>query len=93
MAEAHRQPNYLAIFWTLLVLTVIEVGVAYMPWPHTPKITLLIGLAIVKASLVALFFMHLKFDRRLLTLIALVPLALTGLVSLFLLVGTSLAAH
>ncbi|MBI4355065.1 MAG: cytochrome C oxidase subunit IV family protein [Candidatus Omnitrophica bacterium] len=90
---AHRQPNYLTIFWALLLLTLIEVAIAYLPWPRSVKMTSLISLAIVKALLVALFFMHLKFDRRLLAIIALIPLALTGLVTVFLLVGTSLAAH
>jgi cytochrome c oxidase subunit IV len=55
------QPNYLGVFWVLAILTVAEIGVTYLPLPRVP---ILVPLALVKASLVALFYMHLKFDRR-----------------------------
>ena len=58
--ENHRQPNYLGVFVVLAVLTVVEVGVTYLPIPRVP---ILIPLALIKASLVALFYMHLKFDK------------------------------
>jgi cytochrome c oxidase subunit 4 len=55
------QPNYLGVFWVLAILTAIEVGVTYLPLPRIP---ILVPLALLKAALVALFYMHLKFDRR-----------------------------
>ncbi len=55
------QPNYLAVFIVLAILTVAEVGVTYLPLPRFP---ILVPLAVLKASLVALFYMHLRFDRR-----------------------------
>ena len=61
----HTGPNYMAIFWWLLVLTIIEIGWALMP--HGSKLALASGLvvaAVIKAVLVALFFMHLKFERK-----------------------------
>ncbi len=61
-----RQPNYLAIFIALAVLTAIEVGVTYLPIPRIP---VLIPLAIFKAGLVVLFYMHLKSDSRVFSLI------------------------
>ena len=63
--EAHSTPNYMAIFWWLLVLTIIEIGWALLP--HGSKFALASGLvvaAVIKAVLVALFFMHLKFERK-----------------------------
>ncbi len=54
-------PNYLGVFWVLAILTAVEIGVTYLPLPRIP---VLVPLAIIKASLVALFYMHLKFDRR-----------------------------
>jgi cytochrome c oxidase subunit IV len=57
----HRQPNYLGIFVSLVVLTAIEIGVTYTPLPRIP---VLVPLAIAKAALVVLFYMHLRFDRR-----------------------------
>jgi cytochrome c oxidase subunit IV len=56
-----KQPNYVGVFLILVLLTVIEVGVTYLPIPRIP---VLVPLAFAKASLVALYFMHLKFDQR-----------------------------
>jgi cytochrome c oxidase subunit 4 len=63
---AHETPNYMAIFWWLAGLTVVEVGYSTV-LPHRYKALLIIGLvgfAIVKASLVALYFMHLKYEPK-----------------------------
>ena len=76
MAQAHTQPNYIAIFWWLLALTILEVGVIYMPLSRMLIAILLVGMALSKASLVAMYFMHLKFERRTLGLIAVTPLLL-----------------
>jgi cytochrome c oxidase subunit 4 len=60
----HRAPRYMAIFWWLLALTVLEVLASMkLPIGEGPKILLLVSMAIVKALLVALYFMHLKFER------------------------------
>jgi caa(3)-type oxidase subunit IV len=67
--EAHRQPNYIGVFGALAILTAIEVGVTYLP---IPKIPVLVPLAIAKAALVVLFYMHLKFDRLVFSLIFLI---------------------
>ena len=63
-APAHPQPRYMLIFWWLLGLTIAEVLLAtHLQIPEASKILLLVSLAIVKALLVALYFMHLKFER------------------------------
>src|SRR5262245_12582448 len=70
-AEAHESPNYMAIFWWLAGLTVVEVAYSSL-LPHQHKVLLIVGLvgfAAVKASLVALYFMHLKYERKSLGLI------------------------
>lgn len=60
----HKQPRYMVIFWWLLALTVLEVLASMeLPIGEGPKIVLLVSMAIVKALLVALYFMHLKFER------------------------------
>ncbi len=73
---AHAEPNYIGIFWWLLALTIAEIAVIYTPIARVIIVTLLVGLALSKAALVALFFMHLKFERFTLGLIALTPLFL-----------------
>jgi cytochrome c oxidase subunit 4 len=84
-AHAHPQPNYMGVFWWLLALTIAEVTVAYTHMPKPIMVILLVGMAFTKAAMVALYFMHLKFERSTLTLIALTPLILCVFLSLMLL--------
>ena len=62
MAAGHKHPNYMAIFWYLAILTVIEIAVIFLPFGKVVNGTLLCGLAVGKAALVAMYFMHLKWD-------------------------------
>ena len=48
----------------LAVATGIEVGWYYLDVPHGLFVALLMFLAVLKFSLVALWFMHLRFDNR-----------------------------
>jgi cytochrome c oxidase subunit IV len=73
MDLAHDEPNYMLIFYWLAALTALEVGVTYMGLPKMLMIAILVGLAVAKAVMVAMYFMHLKFERRTLGLIALTP--------------------
>lgn len=74
--EGRHHPNYLAVWAGLAVLTLIEVGVAFLSLPREVIVLTLVGLAVWKALLVALYFMHLRFESRRLVLIATAPLAL-----------------
>ena len=77
MAQAdHVEPNYIAIFIYLAVLTVLELIVAYAPIPKAAMVGGLVGLAFAKAILVAMYFMHLRFERRTLAIIACIPIIL-----------------
>jgi cytochrome c oxidase subunit IV len=76
MAETHTEPNYIAVFWWLLALTVLELAVVYMPFTKLVIAILLIALAVSKAALVAMYFMHLRFERLTLALVALSPFIL-----------------
>jgi cytochrome c oxidase subunit 4 len=79
MAQArlhHEEPNYMNIFWALAVLTVIEIAVVYLPLAKLLIGVLLVLLASSKAALVAMYFMHLRFERPTLGIIALTPLML-----------------
>ncbi|HEX9663026.1 MAG TPA: cytochrome C oxidase subunit IV family protein [Candidatus Binatia bacterium] len=82
---AHKEPNYIGVFWWLLVLTVIEIAVIYMPIAKFAIAVMLIVLAVTKAALVALYFMHLKFERITLGWIALSPFILCVFLILMLL--------
>ena len=89
-AAAHKGPSYMAIFWWLAGLTVVEVGYSTV-LPHQQKVLLIVGLvgfAAIKAALVALYFMHLKLERRSLGLIVASTLILGCI-----LVGVGMAEH
>lgn len=75
-SEAHSTSNYIKIFWILLVLTVIEVAIVYMGLPRMLLVSLLVLFAVWKAALVAMHFMHLKFEKKTLTIVALAPFVL-----------------
>lgn len=81
MAETHghKSPNYMTIFWWLAALTVIELGVIFTPIGRLAIGIMLVALALSKAALVALYFMHLRFEARTLGYIALTPLAIGAL--------------
>jgi len=76
-AATHKHPNYVLIWLYLAVLTVVEVGVAFIShFSKSTLIVLLLFFALWKALLVALYFMHLKFERWNLRTIALIPIPL-----------------
>ena len=60
---------YLRIFGALMVLTILTVGVAFMNLGPLNNVVAL-GIAVVKAFLVITVFMHLKFNARILWIVA-----------------------
>ena len=73
----HHAVNYVAIFLTLVALTVVTVAVAFIPrLKEWQKVLLALAIASVKATFVVLYFMHLKFEGKLIYLIFIVPLML-----------------
>jgi len=63
---------FTSIWVWLLVLTLIEIFLAYRPMPIHYMLVILLGLSIIKAALIMAYFMHLKFERLSL-IITLVP--------------------
>src|SRR5436189_103706 len=75
METAHKRPNYILIWVYLAVLTAAELALAFeLPISRNLKLLLLLFLAVWKAALVGLFFMHLKFERWNLRIMAIIPL-------------------
>ena len=64
--SGHVSPKgiYYAIFGSLMVLTVVTVAVATINLGHL-NFPVAIGIAITKATLVILFFMHAKYSSKL----------------------------
>ncbi len=61
-----KHPNYLLIGAALIVLTLFEVAAVYLP---VPTLLFLIIFGAAKALLIVMFFMHLRFDSRLYSLL------------------------
>jgi cytochrome c oxidase subunit 4 len=55
---------YYLIFGALMLFTVITVGVSYLHLPIALAILVALAVATIKGSLVALFFMHLSHERK-----------------------------
>ena len=65
----------LTVWIWLLILTGVEVFLAYVQLGLVLMLTLLMGLSLVKAGLIIAYFMHLRFERFSLTL-TLIPMLL-----------------
>lgn len=63
-AEGHGNPvrTYSAVLGALLVLTVVTVAASRVDFGSL-NVTIALAIATVKASLVALYFMHLRYDK------------------------------
>ena len=84
-ADEHAHPTaavYIRIAVILTILTVIEVGVFYVPAFHPVLAPLLLGLSAVKFAIVVMFYMHLKMDNKFFTFLFGGPLLLAGAVML-----------
>ncbi len=94
MEQAHSERAlYIKVFWWLFVLTVLEIAVVFTPISKLLVNMSLVVLALAKASLVAMFFMHLRFERRPLALLALTPLLLGALLIFALLPDLTAVSH
>jgi cytochrome c oxidase subunit IV len=85
--QGHEHPDnktYLFIAGVLTVVTAMEFGALYTPSFAPILVPLLLSLSAAKFALVVMFYMHLKPDRGLFTLIFLLPLGLAVVVILFL---------
>ena len=65
---------YIMVFATLMVLTVVTVAVSYLHLEVREAVAIALVIASIKASLVALFFMHLKYEGSLLKGVILVTI-------------------
>ena len=70
--------TYIRVALVLTVVTALEVGVIYVRQLAPIIVPLLLAMSAAKFALVALFFMHLRYDSRVLTLVFVGPLILAA---------------
>jgi cytochrome c oxidase subunit 4 len=81
----HPHPTagvYIRVAVILTILTVIEVGVFYVPTFHPVLAPVLLSLSAIKFAIVVMFYMHLKMDSKFFTLLFGGPLLLAAAVML-----------
>lgn len=65
VAEQHRhhaKPQFFWVWGALLVMTAIEVYLAYQNLQPVRMLSILMGLSVIKAALIIAYFMHMKFE-------------------------------
>lgn len=58
----HPASTFLWVWAALLIMTGIEVYLAYQNLPLIRMLTILMGLSVIKAGLIIGYFMHLKYE-------------------------------
>jgi len=76
MAGEKAHPNYVAVWFWLVGLMLASVSISLLPLSESATVVVIFAIAAVKAVLVALNFMHLRFERLLIYSLAIVPLLL-----------------
>ena len=81
----HITPRtYAIVFGWLTLFTALEVLVAAIGLDETIRVPLLVVIAIIKALLVVLFYMHLRYDSKWYWIILLVPVGFVMLLANYL---------
>jgi len=88
-SQADHRKVYWKIFVWLFVLTVLEVGVVYVEMSKGMLIALLCALAVVKATMVGLWYMHLNDETVGLKWTVGIPMAIPVLYAVVLIAAAS----
>lgn len=84
----HGYKVYFYCWLALLGLTVLAMVVGRIDIPTGVKALFLVGLSFLKVLLIALYFMHLRFEKKNLVFITAIPLILAGILWVMLLPDT-----
>jgi cytochrome c oxidase subunit 4 len=75
--KPHKSPNYWAVFIALAILTAVitvtELYIDYIPVPKEIIRGSFVVMSLIKATLVAMYYMHLKFDSFVYSILFLLP--------------------
>ncbi len=80
--EEHTHPPYMKIWGVLAVLMFGKVVVGLSSLPKSVAVAILVVISFSSAALVALYYMHLRFETKKLWLLALIPFPLVGILIL-----------
>jgi caa(3)-type oxidase subunit IV len=80
--EQHTHPPYMKIWAVLAVLMLGKVVVGLSSLPKPVAVGMLVVISLFSAALVALYYMHLRFETKRLWLLALLPFPLVAILIL-----------
>lgn len=84
--------KYLGIWAYLIALLIAGTLISYLPISKMGVVLLILTVSLAKATLVALFYMHLKFEKWVpLWVVAIFPFFLIGLATFLVLIGIVLS--
>ncbi|RMF57493.1 MAG: caa(3)-type oxidase subunit IV [Calditrichaeota bacterium] len=88
--SVHERPNYVAVWAWLVLLLGISLAAVFLPFSQTLTVTFIFIVAAVKAFLVAANYMELRFEKRFIWYIAIIPVLLFIIMTLTLIpdIGT-----
>ena len=81
MSTGHAHPNYTAVYLWLLALLGVGFAASLMPGGRALGLVVIFATAFVKALLVALNFMHLRFESGVIYAIALIPVVFAAILT------------
>ena len=73
---AHTMRRYVVVFAALAAMTLIEIGMTQASLAASLATGLFLAFSLAKATMVVMFFMHLRDDSRIYTAIFLLPVVL-----------------
>lgn len=76
--DTKNRPNYFRIWIWLVVLVIVSITASFV-LPKSTALLLIFSVAVVKALLVVLNYMHLKYEKLLLYALAIVPLLIVAI--------------
>ena len=76
MTSEGAHPNYVAVWVWLVVLMIAGVLASYLPLGRSAVVVLIFLIAAAKATLVGLYYMHLRFESGVIYAMAIVPVVL-----------------
>ncbi len=77
--QAHGYKTYWIIWAVLLVATLVMIAISESQIPRLAEALLLLAGSLTKATLILLYFMHLRFEKAGLILVVIVGILVTGL--------------
>ncbi len=78
---------YVPVFIALGILTLIEIQIPGIEITKNSQVFVLMMFALAKATLVVLYYMHVRYEPRLLPLVAIIPLLMALALVFTLIVG------